>query len=74
MNGIGNNYRRHIDGLDYMYALSEMIDSAQEVILILVSTIALSPISVYSKLFSGLVAYPGVVSPPSPCTFSGVET
>jgi len=57
-----------------MYALSEMIDSAQEVILILVSTIALSPISVYSKLFSGLVAYPGVVSPPSPCTFSGVET
>lgn len=29
-------FTRHVDGHDYMYALSEMLDSAQEVIFILV--------------------------------------
>jgi hypothetical protein len=33
---------RHIDGHDYMYALSEMLDSAKECIFILVRSCKLS--------------------------------
>lgn len=47
-----HHYGRHIDGHDYMWAVSELLDKAQEAIFILVST--LSPRYSCACLRSGL--------------------
>ena len=49
---------RHVDGHDYMYALSEILDSAREAIFILVSlSNRVETVSLMSHLIIGLVAY-----------------
>ena len=49
---------RHVDGHDYMWAVSEMIDRAQEVIFILVRLHRSSIRYTIFDPFQGLVAYP----------------
>ena len=52
---------RHVDGHDYMYALSEMLDGAKECIFILVSPFILSYHAVVGHILKliclGLVAH-----------------
>lgn len=63
-------FSRHIDGHDYMWAVSEIIDSAKEAIFILVSPLCKSPISWRIIYFiQGLVAHPGAL-PSSPTGLS----
>ena len=58
-------YERHVDGHDYMWAVSEMIDSAKEFIFILVTrTVICRSFTFWNLIFtSGLVAYSRTVSP-----------
>ena len=53
-------YSRHIDGHDYMYALSEMLESAREAIFILVSAIydLTTQLNMFLSPNAGLVAHP----------------
>lgn len=45
-----HHYGRHIDGHDYMWAVSELLDKAQEAIFILVSTLFLATRALASGL------------------------
>ena len=57
-------YERHVDAHDYMWAVSEMIDSAKEFIFILVITpYSANHLLAELDLTSGLVAYSRTVSP-----------
>lgn len=59
-------YERHVDGHDYMWAVSEMIDSAKEFIFILVRC-SVDHLLAELDLTSGLVAYSSTVPPSTSC-------
>lgn len=65
-------YDRHVDGHDYMWAVSEMIDSAKEFIFILVTYMLFLRIIYLLKLdlTSGLVAYSRTLPPSTCCILS----
>src|SRR6266478_3079329 len=63
---------RHIDGHDYFYALSEMLDSARQCIFILVWVTPRNYIDHSCDPRQGLVVDPRALSPPSACVSSRV--
>lgn len=56
---------RHIDGQDYMWAVSEILDSAKEAIFILVGVPLLAMAFFSLRCIAGLVAHTGSI--PSVC-------
>lgn len=69
-----NMVKWHVDGHDYMWAVSEMLESAKEVIFIQGESLLGETQSIYLiRAFYRLVALSGTLPQASPCSLSRME-